>query len=63
MGQPQRNGINIDDYVAIELEDDMHYEYHEGRLYAMAGGSIPQSTICNNIENLLFNVARKKGTR
>ena len=62
MGQPQKDRIDISDYVAIEQDDHTRYEYHEGQLFAMAGGSIAHSTICANISGELRNAARKKGT-
>lgn len=62
MGQPQKDRIDISDYVTIEQEDHLRYEYHDGQLFAMAGGSIPHSTICNNIATALHIAARKKGT-
>ncbi len=43
MGRENFKDVAIEDYLAIEREDDMRYEFHEGELFAMAGGSVTHS--------------------
>lgn len=41
--------ISIADYLNIEQESDTRYEYHDGKIFAMAGGSIEHGLISGNI--------------
>lgn len=54
MGQPKADHLSIAEYLAIEREDDIRYEYHEGEIFAMAGGTIAHSTICSNVAGELY---------
>lgn len=60
MGRPKTDKIDIADYLAIEQEDNLRYEFHEGKLFAMAGGSLNHSDICLNISSELRSKLRKK---
>ncbi len=62
MGQAKHDFIAISDYLSIEREDDVRYEFHNGKLYAMAGGTIAHSTICNNVAGELRDLTRKTGS-
>ncbi len=62
MGQPITKQVAIEDYLTIERKDDQKYEFHEGELLAMAGGTLNHTTICNNISGELRNAVRSKGT-
>ncbi len=55
MGQEK---IAISDYLAIEQEDGVRYEFHEGKLFAMAGGSLPHTDISTNVVGELRNLIR-----
>lgn len=54
--------ITLTDYLAIEREDHQRYEYHNGRLFAMAGGTINHTILCGNAHGLLRDAVQKKGT-
>jgi len=41
--------LSIEEYVALEKEAEIKYEYHDGTVYAMAGGTIEHGLICGNI--------------
>lgn len=62
MGQPPLNHVDIQDYLSIVQEDHVRYEFHEGQLIRMTGGTVRHSTICNNTAFGLTSIARKKGT-
>ncbi|NJC26724.1 Uma2 family endonuclease [Neolewinella antarctica] len=62
MGQPQRSHVELDDYLAIEKQDDVRYEYYDGVLYAMAGGTINHTLICGNAYSALRGAAKRGGT-
>lgn len=41
--------LTIEEYVQIQQENGRKYEYHNGAIFAMAGGSYNHSTISGNI--------------
>jgi Uma2 family endonuclease len=52
MGLPQyQHRLTIEEYLALEKETDNKYEYHDGEVYAMAGGTPTHSLIANNGRN------------
>jgi len=61
MVQEKFKDVAIEDYLSIEQEDRVRYEFHEGQLIRMAGGSLPHSDICNNVATSLTNATRAKG--
>lgn len=62
MGEVQYDRIDISQYLEIESSGDVRLEFHEGELFAMAGGTINHSTVCNNIAGELRNATRKTGS-
>lgn len=61
MGQAKLQSISLSDYRAIEQENHQRYEFHEGTLYAMAGGTVVHSTICNNVASELRGLTKRAG--
>ena len=60
--ESQKTGISIEDYIALEQATNTRYEYHDGTIYAMAGGSIEHGLISGNTYGeLKFNL-REKGS-
>lgn len=56
MGQPEyQHRLSIEEYLALEKETDTKYEYHDGEVYAMAGGTPTHSLIANNAGRSLGN--------
>lgn len=56
MGQPEyQQRLSIEEYLALEKETDTKYEYHDGEVYAMAGGTPTHSLIANNAGRSLGN--------
>jgi Uma2 family endonuclease len=45
--------ISPEEYLEIDRESDIRYEYDNGRMYAMAGGTQDHEQIC-------FNKSRSK---
>ena len=41
--------LTLEEYLKLEEENEQKYEYHDGYVYAMSGGSIPHSLIGGNI--------------
>jgi|GEM_PF-3331503 len=54
MGQEKFIDVAVDNYLAIEREEDVRYEYHEEALFAMAGGG-SLATIPEYVTMLLMN--------
>ena len=63
MGELKYESVDIKDYLAIEQEDRVRYEYHYGLLIAMAGGSISHTVIGANILVALSNSLDGKNCR
>lgn len=61
MGQPEyQQRLSIEEYLALEKETDTKYEYHDGEVYAMAGGTPTHSLIANNAGTALNINLRSK---
>ena len=41
--------VTIEEYLEIERETQTKYEYHNGSIYALAGGTLNHTKICGNI--------------
>ncbi|MFK7848322.1 MAG: Uma2 family endonuclease [Rhodothermales bacterium] len=41
--------LSLTEYTAIEQETGIRYEFHDGHIYAMAGGTLNHGLICGNI--------------
>ncbi len=41
--------VSIEEYLAIESAATEKYEYHDGQIYAMAGGTYEHGLICGNV--------------
>ncbi len=49
------NKLSIEEYLAIERESEVKYEYHNGSIFAMAGGTLNHGLIWGNIFGELRN--------
>ena len=56
----KKSKISVLDYLAIEEESDMRYEYHDGEVFALAGGSINHGLLCGNIYAEIRSGLKKK---
>lgn len=52
---------SVDEYLALERVADTKSEYHDGRIFAMAGGTGPHSLVAAAFTRELGNVAKAKG--
>jgi len=52
--------VSVAEYKAIEKEGNIKYEFHDGILYAMAGGSFNHGLIVGNIFGELHNILLQK---
>lgn len=51
---------SIEEYLEIEKNSLERYEYHEGEIFAMAGGTLNHALLSNNVSTSLVNALRKK---
>ncbi len=55
------NNLSIPEYIEIERAADTKYEYHDGRVVAMAGGTLEHGLISGNIfGEIKFRLRDKK---
>lgn len=50
--------LTIQEYLNQERETDTKYEYHDGEIYALAGGTINHAMLCGNIFGEIRNGLR-----
>ena len=53
--------ISVEEYLKIEQEDNQRYEYLNGLLYAMAGGTVPHNEIGGNLFGHLWGNSTVRG--
>ena len=62
MGLPVHNQshYSIESYLELEHQTGIKYEYHDGEVYAMAGGTVAHSLIGGNIVGELRRALKKR---
>ncbi len=56
--------MSVEEYFQLEEHDpDTRYEYIDGYVYAMAGGTANHDTIKSNFQRVLWNLLRGSGCR
>jgi len=40
--------LSVKEYVQYEIESNTKFEYHDGKIYALAGGTVNHGKICGN---------------
>lgn len=63
IANPQLTKMTVEDYLEWEPLQEMRYEYFEGELVAMTGGTIPHNDIALNLYRALYPHVRSKGCR
>lgn len=53
----------FDEYIQMEQESPVRYEYYHGEVFAMAGASLNHNEIVSNIYSLLKSTFKPKGCR
>ncbi len=56
----KRQILSLQEYQQLEEETSQRYEYHNGEVFAMAGGEPKHNAICHNLHVLLGGILRKK---
>ncbi|MFK7797552.1 MAG: Uma2 family endonuclease [Aureispira sp.] len=56
----QLQKLTVAEYIQHEIDTDQQYEYHDGKIYALAGGSINHGLLCGNIYAEIRNELKKK---
>ncbi|MCB0550475.1 MAG: Uma2 family endonuclease [Phaeodactylibacter sp.] len=54
--------LTVEEYIQYEIQTGQKYEYHDGIIYALAGGSLEHALLIGNIYSELRNGLRKKGS-
>ena len=53
----QPTKMTIEEYLPWELNQDIRYEYINGEVFAMTGGTIPHNDITLNLYNILHPIS------
>lgn len=51
---------SVEEYLEMETYSLEKHEYYDGEIFAMAGGTLDHSLLCNNMGIVLGNALRKK---
>ena len=62
MGIEKIDYVSLQDYLQIERNTSTKYEYHEGQLFAMAGGTIAHTLISGNAHAELRDASAALGS-
>jgi len=52
--------LSVEEYIQHEIATDQKHEYHNGEIYALAGGSIEHALLIGNIYAELRNALKQK---
>ena len=64
MALEHRQTMTVEEYFRLEENDpNTRYEYIDGHVYAMAGGTADHDTIKSNIQRILWNLLRGSNCR
>lgn len=63
IASPDKHYISPAEYLEWEPQQDLKYEYVNGKAYAMTGGTIPHSAIAINLIAALRNQVRGSACR
>ncbi|MBK7407958.1 MAG: Uma2 family endonuclease [Saprospirales bacterium] len=54
--------VTIEKYLQIEQESKNRFEYHDGYIFALAGGTLNHGLICGNIFGEIRSGLREKNS-
>ncbi|MEW6737744.1 MAG: Uma2 family endonuclease [Acidobacteriota bacterium] len=63
MSTKLKHYYTIEDYFSIEAESDIRFEYFQGDIYAMVGGTLEHAQIKDNISENLRGQLKGRGCR
>jgi len=52
--------ITVEEYLKQEVETNCKYEYHDGRIYALAGGTLNHGLLCGNVYSEIKSKLRSR---
>lgn len=58
MATPEQHSWTPEEYLAWEVQQELRYEYIDGEVFAMTGGSLPHADIALNIASWLRELLR-----
>ncbi|MEB3214123.1 MAG: Uma2 family endonuclease [Leptolyngbyaceae bacterium] len=58
---PERHRLTPQEYFEWEAQQELRYEYFDGEVFAMTGGTLPHGRIGLNVSSLLKSHVRGKG--
>lgn len=59
----ERPSMTVEEYLDWEPKQELRYEYIDGEIFAMTGGSIPHNDIALNIYRALYSHVKKRVCR
>lgn len=62
MKAPKVPYLSVSEYIKQEIESNTKYEYHDGKIYALAGGTLNHGLISGNIFSKMMNKLESKGS-
>ncbi len=54
--------LSVSEYITLEKESDSRYEYHDGSIFALAGGTMNHGLLCGNIYSEIRNGLKANGS-
>ncbi|MBD2775318.1 Uma2 family endonuclease [Iningainema tapete] len=63
IANPQFRKMTVEEYLDWEPQQDCRYEYVNGEVFAMTGGTIPHNDIALNLYRTLYPHLRSQGCR
>ena len=63
IAQPQHQQLTPQEYLEWEEQQPIKYEYINGEVFAMTGGTLPHNSIAVNLTSALKNHLRGKGCK
>ncbi len=63
MGIPQKSDITVAEYLELEVKNEVKYEFHNGEIYAMSGGTLNHAIISGNIFTSVKSGLKNKGSK
>ena len=54
--------LTVEEYIQQEVESNSKYEYHNGKIFAHAGGTLNHGLICGNVYSELRNALKNKAS-
>lgn len=63
MAIPAHGKVTLEEYLKIEIEDKERYEFHEGYLFRMSGGTFRHEAIITNVQGEIRSALKLKKSK